>query len=161
MEALAIPRVERITGEHRSRVAWVVVISEFIRLTLASVLLCSGLAKLRAPYEFLGSIYGYELTGPLLSLVIATVLPWLEVIVAICLWGKLLYRGALIVAVMLTFMFSSVLGIALYRQLDISCGCFMASDKISYMSLARSVALLVAAIVGLWLAIRARKAAAG
>ena len=118
------------------------------------MLLFSGLAKLRAPYEFLASVYGYELTGPLLSLVIATVLPWLEVLVAVCLWGKFLYRGALATAIGLGGLFCTVVGIALYRQLDISCGCFIAEDKIGYATLLRSLSLLAAASVGLALANR-------
>jgi len=134
-----------------------IVLAEIIRVLLGSVLLFSGLAKLHAPYEFLASVYGYELTGPLLSLVIATVLPWLEVLVAICLWARILYRGALMVAALLTTLFSLVVGVALYRQLDISCGCFMAADKISYFTLLRSISLLAASIVGLVLAMQSAR----
>jgi uncharacterized membrane protein YphA (DoxX/SURF4 family) len=133
-------------------------LSECIRLLLGSIFLFSGLAKMRAPYEFLAAIYEYQLTGPFLSLLIAIVLPWLEVLVAICLWAKILYRGAMITAAILLTIFAMVLAIAIYRQLDISCGCFMAQDKISYLSLLRSVFLLGAAIAGSFLAMRTPKA---
>jgi hypothetical protein len=134
-------------------------VSECIRIPLASVLLLSGLAKLRAPYELLTSIYGYQLTGPLLSLVIAAVLPWLELFVALCLWTKVFYRGALFTSSIMIAMFSMALALALYRQLDISCGCFMAADKISYLSLLRSLAMFIASVVGLRLATRSPAAA--
>jgi hypothetical protein len=139
-----------IRGQRRARV----LAGEIIRITLASVLMFSGLTKLRAPYEFLASVYGYEMTGPLVSLVIATVLPWLELLTALCLWGKCLYRGALATAILLTAVFCTVIGIAMYRQLDISCGCFLAGDKISYLTLIRSAVLFAASIIGLVLAIR-------
>ncbi len=121
---------------------------EIIRIVLASILLFSGLVKLRDPFQFLNDVYGYELTGPLLSVVVATVLPWLEITTSICLWGKVCYRGALAVSVALTTLFTLVIALALYRQLDISCGCFMAQDKIGYVTLLRSLALLAAAILG-------------
>jgi hypothetical protein len=157
MEALAT-RSSSIIANQQPRRIRATVVSEVIRIPLASVLLFSGLAKLRAPYELLTSIYGYELTGPLLSLVIAAVLPWLQLFVALCLWTKLLYRGALFTASILMAIFSMALALALYRQLDISCGCFMAADKISYLSLLRSLALLIASIVGLRLASRSAAA---
>jgi hypothetical protein len=134
-----------------------VVVGELIRMSLAALFLFSGLSKLRAPYEFLASVYGYQMTGPLVSLMIAAVLPWLEVVVAVCLWGKICYRGALVVVVMLGGVFSTAVAVALARQLDISCGCFIAADKIGYATLLRSVLVLVAAIIGVALARREMK----
>jgi hypothetical protein len=153
MEALASPPSSIISTLRPARFR-ATLLGECIRISLASVLLFSGLAKIRAPYELLASIYGYQLTGPLLSLAIATVLPWLELFVALCLWTKLLYRGALFTTSILMAIFSAALALALYRQLDISCGCFIAADKISYFSLLRSLALFIASVVGLRLALR-------
>lgn len=153
MEAIAISSI-KAKASPRLPPHIASILRECIRLLLGSVLLFSGLSKMRAPYEFLADVYGYQLTGPFLSLLIAAALPWLEVLVAICLWAKILFRGAMIVAVVLLAVFSTVLAIAIYRQLDISCGCFMAQDKISYLSLIRSVCLFIAAIVGSVLAIQ-------
>jgi uncharacterized membrane protein YphA (DoxX/SURF4 family) len=154
METLAHEKAMTIELSWPKRRRLAIVSAELIRVMLASILLFSGLAKLRAPYEFLASVYGYQLTGPLTSLIIATVLPWLEVLVAICLWAKILYRGALAVAMMLTTLFALAVGIALYRQLDISCGCFIADDKISYFTFLRSIFLVAASMIGLYLAQR-------
>jgi hypothetical protein len=156
MEALTGAAQGQLTTDVSRRPRFSLVLGEVIRIMLASVLLFSGLAKLRAPYEFLASVYGYELTGPLWSLVIATVLPWLEVMTAICLWSKLLYRGALAMAAVLSAVFSAVVGMALYRQLDISCGCFIAQDKIGYSTFLRSAFLLASATTGLILESRQR-----
>jgi hypothetical protein len=154
MEALTPPLSQLPSVGRFPAKRLVIVLAEGIRIVLASVLLFGGLAKLRAPYQFLASVYGYEVTGPFLSLVIATVLPWLEVVVAVCLWAKILYRGALAMSILLTAIFSLAVGVALYRQLDISCGCFMADDKISYFTFIRSLALLMASVLGLTLAMR-------
>ena len=157
METLAISSAQSLAPLRPPRGS-AFISSECIRLLLGSIFLFSGLSKMRAPYEFLATIYEYQLTGPFLSLLIAIVLPWLEVLVAICLWSKILYRGAMITSAALLTTFSIVLAIAIYRQLDISCGCFMAQDKISYLSLLRSVFLLLAAIAGSVLALRAPRA---
>jgi hypothetical protein len=151
MDALA-SQAQSDGGSSGGRIS--VVAAELIRMSLAALLLFSGLSKLRAPYEFLTSVYGYQMTGPFSSLMIATVLPWLEVVAAICLWGKICYRGALVTVAILGGVFSAAVAIAIGRQLDISCGCFIAADKIGYVTLLRSVSVLVAAIVGVVLATR-------
>ena len=154
MEALAEQSPEPLAVGRHSRVSVTTVLGEIIRILLASVLLYSGLSKLRAPYEFLSSVYAYELTGPLTSLAIAAVLPWLEVLTAICLWGKILYRGALATSLGLCTLFSAAVGLAIYRQLDISCGCFSDAEKISYSTLIRSISLLLASAIAMLLAKR-------
>jgi hypothetical protein len=154
MEALGVQRQMVASESPRRLERCAFVCGEIIRLVLASALLFTGLSKLRAPYEFLISVYGYELTGPLTSLIVATVVPWLEVVTAICLWGKLCYRGALAMTILLMAVFTTVVAIALYRQLDISCGCFISSDKIGYSTFIRSTTLLSISIIGLILASR-------
>jgi uncharacterized membrane protein YphA (DoxX/SURF4 family) len=151
METIAIPGSSAIRIWRPARGVIGLVVVEIIRVVIASVFLFAGLSKLRAPYDFLAAVYGYQLTGPFLSLVIAAVLPWLEVLVAICLWADVFRRGAMVVTMFLSTLFSIALACALYRQLDISCGCFSAEDKIGYFSLIRSLSLLAASAIGLML----------
>lgn len=51
------------------------------RLALGCIFIAGSIAKLRQPYDFLGSVYNYELVGPGLGAVVAIVLPWLELFV--------------------------------------------------------------------------------
>jgi uncharacterized membrane protein YphA (DoxX/SURF4 family) len=132
-----------------------------LRLGLGALLLWAGLPKIRRPYDFVSSIYGYELTGPKLGMFAAMVLPWLEVIVGIALVGAVFVSGALLAAIVLTAMFTFAHASALYRGLDIACGCFSTPDPelISYATLLRAVLLLTASVSAyvLWLISRGRE----
>jgi len=117
------------------------------RLALGCVFIASGIAKLRQPYDFLGSVYNYELAGPDLGIAIAMVLPWLELLVGICLVGGIFVTGALLASIAMSAMFSVVLISALWQGLEISCGCLDPADPtiISYGTAARSISLLLLA----------------
>jgi Methylamine utilisation protein MauE len=68
-----------------------------IQLTLGFVLLMSSLPKLCQPYDFLTAIYRYELVGPMLGVLVAAVLPWLELVVGICLIGGIFVSGSFLI----------------------------------------------------------------
>jgi hypothetical protein len=104
----------------------------------------SSLPKIRQPYVFLGSVYGYELVRPKLGVLVAMVLPWTELFTGVCLVGGLFVGGALLASLGMGVLFAFVLSSALWRQLDISCGCFSSSaGKISYLTLIRAVVITV------------------
>ena len=46
-----------------------------VRLGLGCMFLYGSLHKIRQPYDFLSSVYYYELVGPRLGLLVAMVLP--------------------------------------------------------------------------------------
>lgn len=119
-----------------------------VRLGLGCLFLWSSLPKIRQPYDFLSSVYNYELVGPKLGVLVAMTLPWAELLVGICLVGGIFVSGALLVSIGMAAMFAFVLASALYRGLDISCGCFSASDAgvIGYSTLIRDCVILLASI---------------
>jgi hypothetical protein len=88
------------------------------------LLLASGGIKLGQPYEFLSSVYQYELVGPVPGLVIAAVLPVFELVLGIVLISGRLRRGALLGVMLLMALFTFVQASALSRGLLVSCGCF-------------------------------------
>jgi hypothetical protein len=113
-----------------------------VRLALGAMFIASSLPKIRLPYAFLSDVYGYELVGPKLGVLVAMTLPWIELFVGICLVGGIFIGGALLASVAMGAMFTFVLASALYRHLDISCGCFSsAAGKISYMTLIRAISI--------------------
>jgi len=119
-----------------------------VRLGLGCLFLWSSLPKIRQPYDFLSSVYNYELIGPKLGVLVAMTLPWAELLVGVCLVGGIFVSGALLVSIGMATMFAFVLASALYRGLEISCGCFSASGAgiISYSTLIRACAILLASI---------------
>jgi len=117
------------------------------RLGIGCLFLWSSLPKIRQHYDFLSSVYNYELIGPKLGMLTAMTLPWLELLVGVCLVGGIFVSGALLVSVGMAAMFTFVIGSALYRGLEISCGCFGANvEIISYSTLIRSCLILLFSI---------------
>jgi hypothetical protein len=69
--------------------------------------------------------------------------------VGVCLVGGIFVGGALLVSVGIGAMFTLVLASALYRGLDIRCGCFSTagSDSISCATLIRACVILLLSIL--------------
>jgi hypothetical protein len=120
-----------------------------LRFVLGIVLLLSALAKLRLPYDFLAAVYDYRLFGPGPALVIAASMPWIELVLALCFLGRVCLLGAFFTTILLGVAFSIVIGSALYRQLNIACGCFFCNDEIGPLTLVRSLLVLGGAVLGL------------
>jgi putative oxidoreductase len=115
------------------------------RLAIGVIFIASSVSKLLQPYDFLASVYSYELVGPNTGIVTAIVLSWLELFVGICLVGGIFVRGAILASTGMCAMFIFVLASALWRGLEISCGCFNSSAQnvISYWTVIRAAALLL------------------
>jgi putative oxidoreductase len=112
-----------------------------VQLGLGFMFIMSSVPKIRQPYVFLGSVYGFEMVGPKMGVLVAMVLPWAELFAGVCLVGGVFVGGALLASVGMGVLFTFVLASALWRHLDISCGCFGTSlaGKISYVTLIRAV----------------------
>ena len=129
-----------------------------VRLGLGCLFLYSSLPKMRQPYDFLSSVYNYELVGPKLGVLIAMMLPWLELLVGVCLVGGIFVGGALLVSIAMGVMFTFVIASALYRGLNISCGCFSTSiaEQVGYTTLIRACGILLFSIAAYISAIASR-----
>lgn len=127
-----------------------------IRLCLSTVFLLSATPKLMHPSRFLHSIYQYEMVNPSLGRLIAMIVPWLEMACGIALVCSVLLGGAFAVSILLLGVFTVAQVSALYRGLEIACGCFSLGtpDQISWFSVCKNVILIGLAITGLWLMIR-------
>ncbi|OHB46139.1 MAG: hypothetical protein A2Y13_05445 [Planctomycetes bacterium GWC2_45_44] len=117
-----------------------------VRIAIGCMFIYSSLPKIRQPYDFLASIYSYELAGPKLGMFVAMTLPWLELIVGVCLIGGIFTAGALLAGIAMSAMFSYVLGAALAKGLEITCGCFGAgaTELITYKTFIRAMVILTA-----------------
>jgi len=91
---------------------------------MGTSLIFSSIPHLTNPYYFLGTIYSYRLIGPGVGQFVAIVLPWLQVVLGICLVTHLLHHSAHTLTMGVLVIFVAVQASALLRQLDISCGCF-------------------------------------
>lgn len=120
-----------------------------VRLGLGCLFLYSSLPKIRQPYDFLSAVYGYELVGPQMGLLVAMVLPWAELLTGVCLLGGVFVPGALLASAGMSALFTVVIGWALYQGLQISCGCFGAeASRITLLTLMRAVGVLLLSLLG-------------
>ena len=122
-----------------------------LRLVVGGVFVAAGALKLWDPGAFVKDIANYRVLPDACLNLVAITLPWMEVLA-----GGLLMAGfwkkpsALFIAVM-TAVFLGGVGQAVYRHLDIHCGCFgtLEARKVGWTLLAEDGVLFLAAA---WLA---------
>ena len=94
------------------------------RVVLAGMFVIAGAAKAYDPGGFAIEIQRYQLVPWLVGAVVATYLPWLEMIAGAMLFVGRLERGALLILTPLLVIFTCALASAMVRRLGIDCGCF-------------------------------------
>lgn len=118
-----------------------------IRLIVAYVFIRAGLPKIQDPVSFSVAVGGFRLTGPELSMWVALILPWLELVLGLGLLIPRLRRTSGILLALLLLLFIGLHASAWLRGLDISCGCFgkeLTPESPNYLWLiARNSLLLV------------------
>jgi len=115
-----------------------------VRLGLGCLFLWSSSLKLLQPYDFLSNVYSYELVGPKLGMLTAIILPWLELFVGLCLIGGIFVSGALVVTIGMAALFTFTLSLAVYKGLEITCGCFGDnSEVVNFTTVLRAIGLML------------------
>ncbi len=119
------------------------------RLILGCVFLFSSIEKFQQPYNFLFAVYDYEIVGPSFGLVVAFIVPWVELILGLCLLFGIFRYGAFLLSITLLSIFLFVISWALLHDLKIQCGCLgRAGSLINRWDLVRVIFLLAVAIIG-------------
>jgi len=120
------------------------------RLYLAAVFLLACWHKLVHPGSFAMDIATYQILPLALVNPMAIALPWVELVAGLMLLVGLRARaGALLVAGMM-LMFTVAIALALWKGLDMSCGCFASQgavdDPISGLTILRDLGWLALAV---------------
>jgi len=124
-------------------------LSPVFRIILGAMFLYAGVTHALDPQGFATAVANYRVLPGALVNPFAVVLPWLEMISGVTLILGIFIPGSTLMVAGLLFIFSIALGSALYRGLDISCGCFTTSHEarsISWSYLARDISLLLLAV---------------
>ena len=118
------------------------------RLVLAWVFIRAGLPKVQDPAVFAVSIDGFRIMSGSLTLWVAVVLPWLELIIGIGLLTPWLRRASAWLIAALLGLFITLHASAWARGLDINCGCFgeTADSPDYHWLILRNLGLLLIAI---------------
>lgn len=133
------------------------VVTWLLRAVLAAVFIYAGALKLSDPARFATEIEGYRLLpqtlpGAGVGAWVAVGLPWLEVVVGLAILLPVTVRAAALWQATLMAVFIVALASAWWRDLDITCGCFGASDNAVNFPwlIGRDLLLLVGALVVFW-----------
>lgn len=100
------------------------------RLLASGVFAFAALSKLPDPTATHLAVYQYRILSWETSELFALLLPWLELVAAAGLWIPRVALGACTLNAALNLLFLGAIGSALFRDLDISCGCFGASNQL-------------------------------
>ena len=95
-----------------------------VRLIVGCTMLWAGLTKISEPLLFAQTVRAYEVLPMVLINPFAIAVPWIEVVVGVCLVVGCWTRSSSLVSLGLLTAFGVALGINLVRGADLSCGCF-------------------------------------
>jgi uncharacterized membrane protein YphA (DoxX/SURF4 family) len=95
-----------------------------VRLLLGAVFLTAAVDKIIHPADFARAIYNYQILPDILINLAALVLPWLELLLGLCLVAGFWLPGAALWSIGLLAVFYAALLFNVYRGIDIHCGCF-------------------------------------
>ncbi|MCA9777959.1 MAG: DUF1573 domain-containing protein, partial [Candidatus Eremiobacteraeota bacterium] len=107
-----------------------------VRWALGLLFLVSGVLKIGRTFEFLQVLAAYKLLPSGSEYYLAVLVPRLEIAIGLLLLAGLFTRVAASAALLMSSVFAVFVSSALYRGLDIECGCFSGSTKVSGSHLA-------------------------
>jgi cobalt-zinc-cadmium efflux system protein len=115
------------------------------RIALGVIFVFASINKIADPNAFAASIAHYKLVGHQTGLLLATVIPWLELISGMCLIFGIILRGSSLLVFIMMVVFTGGVISGLVRGLDISCGCFSQDPevgKIGWLKLLENLGLI-------------------
>jgi uncharacterized membrane protein YphA (DoxX/SURF4 family) len=124
------------------------IIALLLRLGLGGVFVAASVPKILDPAGFSRNIFHYEILPGNLVNAVAITLPWVELLVGLCLIAGFRLRGAALTAIVSLVIFTAAMSSALARGLNIDCGCFKTSGTpLGPERILGDLALLVAAVL--------------
>ena len=94
------------------------------RLLMAGIFIYASIDKIAHPAAFAKDVYNYQILPDALINLTALVLPWLELLLGLCLLAGIWLPGAVLTVNGLLLVFLAALVFNLARGLDVNCGCF-------------------------------------
>jgi uncharacterized membrane protein YphA (DoxX/SURF4 family) len=113
------------------------------RLVVGGIFAAAAIPKLLDPSAFAASIANYHLVPDLVATASASVLPVLELVVALALVSGVQARGAAVAAGGMLIVFALAMTQAILRDINLDCGCFgsAAAAEVGWGSVLRNVGL--------------------
>ena len=94
------------------------------RILLGLVFIYASLDKIINPIEFSNSIDNYHITPTVLNNIFGLIIPWIELVLGVCLLFGVFLDGAVFISIILLYWFIFIISQAIFRGIDLHCGCF-------------------------------------
>ncbi|MEW6078181.1 MAG: cation diffusion facilitator family transporter [Thermodesulfobacteriota bacterium] len=125
-----------------------------LRLFLGGVFLYASYDKIIHPQAFAQAVCDYQILPDVLISPAALILPWVELLIGLCLVAGFWLPGAVGISTGLMTIFIAALAFNLARGLNIHCGCFSTEateGPADLWTIARDVSFLIVSLVLAWL----------
>ncbi len=115
----------------------------FFRLAVGGLFIWAGFLKIFDPLDFAQNIANYRIFPQSVSLFLALIIPWIEVICGLLLVLGIFRETASFILSASLVVFLALIIVTLIRGLDIECGCFGSlSRRVDYKLLLTDAVLL-------------------
>ena len=120
------------------------------RFALGFLFIWAAMGKIGDLNAFAADVHNFRMLPASLETLFAMTLPWVELVAGLMLVMNLVPRAATALMILLLLVFLVALGNAIYKDLDIDCGCFGTSDagSTAWKAVARDIGFLALAILG-------------
>lgn len=123
-------------------------------VVVAAVFLLAGWPKIVDPAGFALAVYRYQVLPDALVNITALYMPWLEVAAAAALLlVPRLRRAAALLILGLLLLFTFLIGLNIYRGIDVACGCFSVNPEVGHIGwllIVRNAVLIALTALALW-----------
>jgi uncharacterized membrane protein YphA (DoxX/SURF4 family) len=116
-----------------------------VRVFIGLLFIISSLEKIVDPAAFAQSVANYKLLPASLPDIVATIMPWLELLCGFAVLFGVFVRGSSLLLSSMLIVFTLAVISAIARGFDISCGCFTqdpAAGKIGWMKVVQNSSLI-------------------
>lgn len=105
------------------------------RLIVGIVFIYASYDKILDPISFSKNIHNFHITPIFIENLAALIIPWLELIIGILLILGLFLEGTTTITIALLIFFIFILSQAVFRGIDVHCGCFKSEAEIATVDL--------------------------
>lgn len=120
-----------------------------MRVVLGFILIVASIDKVADANAFAVSIGYYRIFDTTIVLLIATILPWIELLSGMSLVFGVAARGGSLMSFIMLVIFTAAVISGIFRGLDISCGCFTDDptvDKIGWAKVGENIVLILLSV---------------
>jgi hypothetical protein len=129
------------------------IFSVVVRMVLGAILIVSGWSHLQNELMFYADVRRYHILGPLGSLLVSQLFPWVQICIGCCFFTDILSKGSSVLSCVLFLLFTLGQASVLFSGRTVDCGCFgvLHSETIGITTIAISISLLCTAVFNAYL----------